>query len=54
MKQDNATQLWNEAQRVFPGGVNSLVRAFKGGGRCAFFGVRWERVMHHGQRQYPG
>jgi glutamate-1-semialdehyde 2,1-aminomutase len=37
MKQDKSTQLWNEAQRVFPGGVNSPVRAFKGVGGAPFF-----------------
>ena len=37
MKQDNSTQLWNEAQQVLPGGVNSPVRAFKGVGGAPFF-----------------
>ena len=37
MKQDNSTQLWNEAQQVLPGGVNSPVRAFKGVGGTPFF-----------------
>jgi len=37
MKQDKSTQLWNEAQQVLPGGVNSPVRAFKGVGGTPFF-----------------
>lgn len=37
MNQDNSNKLWNEAQQVFPGGVNSPVRAFKGVGGMPFF-----------------
>lgn len=37
MKRDKSTQLWNEAQQVLPGGVNSPVRAFKGVGGAPFF-----------------
>ncbi len=37
MKQNKSTQLWNEAQQIFPGGVNSPVRAFKGVGGSPFF-----------------
>jgi glutamate-1-semialdehyde 2,1-aminomutase len=34
----NSEQLFNEAQQVIPGGVNSPVRAFKGvGGTPIFF-----------------
>ena len=37
MKQDKSTHLWNEAQQLLPGGVNSPVRAFKGVGGTPFF-----------------
>ena len=37
MKQEKSTQLWNEAREIFPGGVNSPVRAFKGVGGSPFF-----------------
>ncbi|MBM3290495.1 MAG: glutamate-1-semialdehyde-2,1-aminomutase [Candidatus Hydrogenedentes bacterium] len=37
MKRDVSKQLWNEANRVLVGGVNSPVRAFKGVGGDPFF-----------------
>ena len=37
MKQDNSLQLWEQANQVLAGGVNSPVRAFKGVGGTPFF-----------------
>ena len=37
MKRDISDRLWQEAQRVLPGGVNSPVRAFKSVGGAPFF-----------------
>ena len=37
MRQGISMHLWEEAQQVFPGGVNSPVRAFKGVGGAPFF-----------------
>ena len=37
MKSDVSTRLWDEANKVLVGGVNSPVRAFKGVGRHPFF-----------------
>ena len=37
MKQDVSIQLWEQANKVLAGGVNSPVRAFKGVGGTPFF-----------------
>ena len=37
MIRENSNRLWEEAQQVLPGGVNSPVRAFKGVGGAPFF-----------------
>jgi len=40
MKHDCSGKLWQEATRLFPGGVNSPVRAFRGVGGTPFFTQR--------------
>ena len=40
MKHEYSNKLWQEASRVFPGGVNSPVRAFRGVGGTPFFTQR--------------
>jgi glutamate-1-semialdehyde 2,1-aminomutase len=40
MKRDYSEKLWAEANRYFPGGVNSPVRAFRGVGGTPFFTQR--------------
>ena len=40
MKHEYSTKLWQEASKLFPGGVNSPVRAFRGVGGTPFFTAR--------------
>ena len=40
MKHEYSAKLWQEASKLFPGGVNSPVRAFRGVGGTPFFTAR--------------